>query len=228
MAKSKELIKARQLRQRGESIKRIAKILSISKSTVSLWCRDIELTSKQIQRLHDSMVIGGYKGRLKGARIQKERKEAKIRDYLKSGLAEIGALSERETLIAGLCIYWGEGSRKSPPVRLFNSDQAIVMFMMKWFRGIFKISEDKFLMYVTINEDHRYRLAAVIKYWSRITGISEKQFRKPILIKAKNKKIYENFNKHYGTLCIRIAKSTDLYYKILGLIEALKIKQKPA
>lgn len=50
MAKSKEKNKALILRQNGESIKDIAKRLKISKSTVSLWCRDIKLTSEQIKK----------------------------------------------------------------------------------------------------------------------------------------------------------------------------------
>lgn len=48
MAKSKEKNKALKLRQQGESIKKIAKKLKIAKSTISLWCRDIELTPEQI------------------------------------------------------------------------------------------------------------------------------------------------------------------------------------
>jgi hypothetical protein len=77
-------------------------------------------------------------------------------------------------------------------------------------------------MYTTINEIHKGRLDEVNKYWSQISGIPIEQFRKPILIKAKNKKVYENFNQHYGTLCIGIAKSTDLYYKILGWLRGLE------
>ncbi len=224
MAKSKEQIKARHLRQEGKSIKEIAKILKVSRSSASIWCRDIRLTKQQIERLHESMVAGSYLGRLKGAQTQKKRKEEKISLYKKDALRRIGELSEKEFFVAGLCLYWGEGSRKFPPVKFFNSDQLIIEFMMRWFRDIMKISQDRFLMYLTINKIHKRRLPEVISHWSQITKIPTEQFRKPILIKAKNKKIYKNFNQHYGTLCIRIGKSTDLYYRILGLIEALKIK----
>ncbi len=221
MAKSKEQIKARQLRQKGESIKEIAKSLSISKSTVSLWCRDIELTAKQIQRLYENMVVGGYKGRLKGARIQKERKEKKIKDYLIEGVKEIKSLTKKELLVAGLSLYWGEGGRKNPGVRFYNSDPEIVKFIIKWFKAIFGITEERFLIYIMINETHKNRVGDVKKYWIKTTGISSGQFRKIILIKAKNKKVYENFNQHYGTLNIRLTKSADLYYRIMGLIKAL-------
>jgi len=221
MAKSRQKIKARQLRKQGRSIKEIAKLLNISKGSASIWCRDIELTKRQTEALYQNMLKGNYAGRIKGARMQKERKEKKIRYYIEKGLKEISKLNKRELFIAGLALYWGEGSKKNPATNFYNSDPLIIKFMIKWFKEIFHIEDNRFLMYVTINKAHRKRLIKVIKYWSEITSIPVAQFRKPILIKAKNKKIYENFESHYGTLCVRIAKSTNLYYQILGYLNAL-------
>jgi hypothetical protein len=221
MAKSKQKIKARQLRKQGKSIRKIAKLLNVSKGSASIWCRDIELTGAQTKALQRSMLKGSYAGRIKGARMQKERKEKKIHYYIEKGLKEIGKLNKREFFIAGLSLYWGEGSKKRPATNFYNSDPLIIKFMIKWFKEIFHIENERFLMYVTINKIHRRRLTKVIKYWSEITNIPIAQFRKPILIKAKNKKIYENFESHYGTLCVRIAKSTELYYQILGYLNAL-------
>ena len=50
MAKYKEKIKAQELRERGRSIKEITKTLNVSKGSVSVWCRDIKLTKKQIEQ----------------------------------------------------------------------------------------------------------------------------------------------------------------------------------
>lgn len=221
MAKSQKQIEARNLRGKGESIKEIAKRLKVSKSSVSIWCRNIELSPRQIQKLHRRMVMGSYIGRLKGARIQKERREQKIKYYIEQGAKEIGKLNEKEMFLAGLCIYWGEGSRKSPAVRISNSDPYIIKFLMNWFRQSLTISDDRFLMYVLINQIHKKRLKEVVEFWSRLTNIPANQFREPTLIKAKSKKKYNNFHQHYGTLCIRIAKSTELFYQILGWVKAL-------
>jgi len=48
MAKSILRLKARELRQEGESIIVIAKKLSISKGTISKWCRDMVLSEEQL------------------------------------------------------------------------------------------------------------------------------------------------------------------------------------
>ena len=108
MAKSRQKIKARQLRKQGRSIKEIAKLLNISKGSASIWCRDIELTKRQTEALYQNMLKGNYAGRIKGARMQKERKEKKIRYYIEKGLKEISKLNKRELFIAGLALYWGE------------------------------------------------------------------------------------------------------------------------
>jgi len=52
MAKFKQKIKAIELRKKGESIGEISDTIGVSKSIVSLWCRDIALTKQQIDNLH--------------------------------------------------------------------------------------------------------------------------------------------------------------------------------
>lgn len=221
MAKSKQRMEAMSLRKSGMSVKSIAENLGVSKSSVSTWCRDIELTEEQIRRLHKNMVVGGYSGRSKGARLQRDRKRKKIAHYEAQAREEIHSIKKRELLMVGLGLYWGEGGKTSSGVRMFNSDPRVIGFMMRWFREIFDVVEGDFSMYVTINGLHRERLGEVICFWSGVTKIPVGQFGKPILIKSKNKKIYENHSEHYGTLCIRIRKSSELLYKIKGLIVAL-------
>ena len=167
------------------------------------------------------MVRGSYKGRMIGVEIQKQRKKKKIEECLLRAKKDIPILTKRELFIAGLSLYWGEGAKNCSNVRLYNSDPFVIKLIMKWFRESLNIKDDEFQMYVNVNGIHKNRSDDIIKYWSKITKVPTNQFRKPTLIKVKNKKIYENFNEHYGTLSIRIAKSKYLLYQILGWIEAL-------
>lgn len=52
-------LKARELRKRGVSVKKIAQDLDISKSTASLWVRDIILSIEQLEGLRQSSLEGG-------------------------------------------------------------------------------------------------------------------------------------------------------------------------
>jgi hypothetical protein len=217
MAKSKEKNKARELRLQGRSIREIAKKLKVSKGSASIWCRDIELTSQQIEKLQKRMLVGSYKGRLKGARTQLQRRLKKIALLQKEGARLLGSLSRRDLFLIGTGLYWGEGS-KQRRARITNSDPEVIKFAINWFRSIWKIPKDYFTLQVLINKVHRRRVSEVEKYWSYITGIPKSQFTKTTLIKAKNRKFYKNFKTHYGTLIISIRRGGDLQYKIMGLI----------
>ncbi len=222
MAKTEEKNRAICLREKGESIKDIAQQLNISRSTTSLWCRDVILKAEQIEKLHQKMIKGGYKGRIKGARIQYERRIEKIKKQEERGVRKIGTLSKRDLLIAGLALYWGEGSKKNRSVSLSNSDPEIIKFFVKFLKKEFNIKRDQLTAYIGVNKVHKKRLKEIENYWVKITGISKGQFTKTTLIEAKNKKRYKNFLDHYGTVTVKVKKSADLYYCIMGLIKALK------
>ena len=221
MAKSDERNKAIELRKGGGSIKEIAKKVGVSKSSVSLWCRDIMLTPEQIETLQKRVIKGSYRGRLLGSRIQHERRIKRALDAEIAGVKEIGRLSQRDLLIAFTALYWGEGSKKNRTLFINNSDPEMVKFLMEVFRRLFDIEDNRFILAVGINAIHKSRDAKIKNYWSKITHIPKEQFRKTIFIKAKNKKNYSNFATHYGTLRINVRKSIDIYYKMMGFIKGL-------
>lgn len=221
MAKFKEKIKARILRKKGESIKEIANTLKISKSTISLWCRDIKLSSLQIERLNKKMIDGGYKGRMIGAKIQKDRKNQKINYYNEKGINDTRKINSRNLLMLGLGLHIGEGNKKSNQFQFTNSDPKIIKIILFWLKKIFNINKKDIYCNIIINKIHKNRIEEVQKAWSKTIGIPQQQFNKTVLIKAKNKKVYENMNSHLGTLTLRVKKSSELQYRIIGLIYGL-------
>lgn len=221
MAKSIEKIKAQILRKRGESIKVIAKRLSVSKGAVSRWCRDIELSSEQVDALNKRRIKGGYAGRLKGARMQRERKLALIRDYDQIAQKVCRKLSRREFLLTGVALYWGEGTKTDTRIGFANSDPALIRFIMKWFREVMYVSDERFSFTVIINETHKHRIREVESFWAGVVGCSKDRFKKSAFVKAKNKKVYLNAKEHFGTLHIYVHRGVHEKYKILGLINAL-------
>lgn len=222
MAKFIEKEKALKLRkEKGLSVKQIAQKLGVSKSTASLWCRDIVLTSKQIQKLHKRMIRMSYAGRMKGARMQYDRRIKKIADQKQKGINLIRKLSRKELVIAMTALYWGEGCKKTRQLIINNSDPEMIKFLIKSFQKIWGIKKDRFGLSVGINVIHKGRDEEVKDYWSKITKIPKSQFTKTTFIKAKNKKIYKNFSSHYGTLTIKIRKGSDIYYQMMGLIYGL-------
>jgi len=213
--------RARELRRKGISVKGIAEYLGVSKSTASIWVRDIILTVEQLEKLRNIMLRGSELGRTKGALVQKERRLKFIKESRNKGIAELSSISERELLIAGLALYWGEGGKKNQGVNLCNSDPKMIQFLLLWLKKCFEIMPNEIRCCVGINQMHRKREKVVRDYWSKISGIPISQFRKTSFKKVKNSKIYENFNEHYGTLSVIVTKPSRFYFKILGLIEGL-------
>ena len=213
--------KARGLRRKGISVKKIAEYLKVSKSSASIWTRDIILTVEQLEKLRNAMLHGSELGRIKGALVQKERRLKFIEESRNKGIAELSRINERELLIAGLALYWGEGSKKSQEVEFCNSDPKMIQFLLLWLRKCFEIMPNEIKCCVGINQMHEKREKVVRDYWSKILGIPISQFRKTNLKKVKNSKVYENFNEHYGTLSVIVTKPSRFYFKILGLIEGL-------
>ncbi len=212
------------MRRRGASIREIASALKISKSSSSDWCRDIPLSEKQIKKLHESMLAGNYRGRLKGSQMQKEKRLNQIQTHEKEGLRNLGKIGKRDLLFIGLGLHLGEGGKTGNRVRFTNSNPEIIGLFIAWVHDIFRIPRSQIHCRVMINEIHRKREVMVRKGWSKILKLPLSQFKRTVFIKSKVKKVYENYDRFLGTLTITIPKSSDLQYRILGLTKGLVYK----
>ncbi len=222
MAKFKQRLHARDLRKKGLSVGEIANKINASKSSVSVWTRDVVLTREQLESLRKSMLRGSEIGRFKSAQLKREKRLATIERLRDEGIKLLAKINKRELLIAGLGLYWGEGSKKGREFCFCNSDPEMAKFFLVWLKNCFGVSAKDLRCSIGINAMHINREEKVKNFWMKTLGLEADQFTKTIFKKTKNSKIYENFNDHYGTIRIRIRKPGELYYKVIGLIEGLK------
>ena len=103
--KTAERERARKLRrEQGASVTELARALGVSKSSISLWVRDIELTEAQRLALRHRMGGGIDGSRANAVRALARRREAQARGR--------AAARERDFLhAAGCMLFWAEGSR---------------------------------------------------------------------------------------------------------------------
>jgi len=223
MAKTIEKYKAINLRQKGKSINEIARELNSAKSSVSFWCRDILLGQKQIARLAKRQKSGSYKGRMKFLERVRRERQKETAFLRKQGIKEVGKISRRDLFISGIAMYWSEGYTYSSgeQVGFTNSDPNMVLLMLRWFKEICQVPEDKFSFQIKINRFHENRIGDVENYWSGLIKVPLSHFNKTILIKSRAKKVYPNPEFHFGTLRVTIRKGTKLRRKINGWIEGL-------
>jgi hypothetical protein len=222
VAKTTERLEARKLRRKGKSIGFIANKIGVSKSSASIWCGDITLTKEQRDKLIKNDKKGGAVGRAIANRNKVIERLDRLEKYKYIGRKMVGSISKRDLLILGIALYWGEGNKKGRRLIFSNSDPEMIKIWIRWLRECLNLSINDMSCNVGINQIHRHRVASVEKYWSEISGIPLTEFRKVSLKKVKAMKVYENPEEHFGTLCIRVKRSTNLNYQMLGLIEGLR------
>lgn len=206
------------MRKKGASLNEITKILKSPKSTVRYWCRDILLSDAQQKRLYNKQKIAGIKA---GENIRRKRISI-TRALFKEGVREIGLISKRDLWLIGTALYWAEGYRKGNGEFGFtNSDPNMIKVIIDWLLGVCNVEKERIHLRVCVNSIHKKRINEIQKFWSKTTGVHLNQFSKPTLINITNKKIYYNSSKYFGTLRIKVRKSTNLRRKIMGWIGGL-------
>lgn len=221
MAKFKEKILARKLRKQGKSIKNIAKIINVSKSSISLCCNDILLSDLQKENLSKINLQKIKKGFNIANENRKKERIDRVNFYKTIGIEKVGKLSSRELFLVGSALYWAEGDKKQRRVVFINSDPEMILILIQWLKFCLNIPKERLYCRVEINQTHQKRLSDIQSYWAKLTNIPLSQFRLPSFKKSKINKIYQNNQNYYGSLQITVSKGTNLNYEILGYIKGL-------
>jgi predicted transcriptional regulator len=164
--KVREQEEARRLRAQGWTLARIAEELHVSKSSVSLWVREVPFTPSKRR----------YGGRRRVNR-QHTAKLREIEQLNREGTEQLGRLDERAFLVAGVALYAGEGFKTDGEVGMANTDPAILAFFCAWLRHFFDIDESRLRMCLYLHKG--LDLGAAESFWSELTGIPRSQFIKP-------------------------------------------------
>jgi len=220
-AKDKE--RATQLRLAGKSYNEIKNTLNLpSKGTLSFWFKDLILTPQAKKLLASNIQKATERGltdfnRKRSARIIKEN------DYARqSGLRQIKRLTNRELMLIGAALYWGEGTKyhkeRTAALVFTNSDAVMVRLYMRFIRKIFKISEERIRAGIQIHDNVDEMLAR--QYWAHVMGVPIDRFyithqASKASLKKRNPRTLP-----YGTVSIRVH-YRKIFYTVLGMIDGL-------
>jgi predicted transcriptional regulator len=208
--------KARQLREQGLTYNQIAAELGVSKSSVSLWVRDLprpERLSYEENRRRSAEGVRRYWA------AERPLRETERQAVSTAAAAEIGQLTDREVLIAGAVAYWCEGAKNKPHRRddrviFTNSDAELTRFFLR-FLDVADVRREDLIFSVQIHESADVNAAQ--KFWLSVTQASAAQFRRPTLKRHNPRTIRMNTgNDYHGCLRIEVRRSIGLYRKIEG------------
>jgi hypothetical protein len=203
--------KARELRTQGLSCNEIVARLGVSKSSVSLWVRDLPCPER-FRYVHSER-------RQEGLRRYNEARTAGHIAETEAAAAEIGNLTDRELLVAGAIAYWCEGAKSKPTRRanrvvFINSDPGLIRFFLR-FLDVVGVNRDDWVLRVYIHENADAEAAQ--RFWLEITGAHPSQFRSPTLKRHNPRTPRKNVGEDYhGCLRIDVRRSAALYRRIEG------------
>ncbi len=214
--KTVEKQKAISLREGGESIKEIAKKLGVSKGSVSVWVRNITLSSKQLKKLKDKEHSVTVINKRRESRLRNEFGKRSI--IINNAKGDIDSISKKELQLVGAILYWAEGRKRGKRIVTFsNSDPEIIQIMMRFFREICHVNSKKFR--AQIHTYSHLNSAKSEEYWSKISGIPRAQFYKTYSKPSKAGKNKMD-SLPYGTVDINVCDSV-LFLTVKGWIEKI-------
>ena len=209
-----EQARARELRAQAWTLNEIAAELGVSKSSVSLWVRDVPFDEAMRAQRAGANRNRGARGR-RPNRLQRA-KRAEVDRLRADGRRRVGDLSDRDLLIAGTALYAGEGGKTEGSVTFTNSDPRMIALFCRWVRHCFEIDEARLRVFLYLHDG--LDLDAAIHFWSELTGIPEAQFGKPYRAVAD-----PSIRKSKHPMgCPRVTYSCSRTHRaVIGLVEAL-------
>jgi len=162
IVKTDERKRARALRRdEGASIKEIAERVGVSKSSVSHWVRDIDLTPEQ----HAALLLRNpaYNRQRSGVAIHAARRRAEREGFQREGRRRAGAGDL--SFVAGCMLYWAEGAKARNQLQFANSDPVMARFFVDFLKKHFDLPPEQIRITCHLYSDHLEKQSEVEQFW---------------------------------------------------------------
>ncbi len=215
MALREKKAQAIKMRKEGATYSHIKTTLNVSKSSLSLWLQDLPLSPARMKEVRDFSPR-----RIENFRETMRRKRHIRLEYVyRKTATRIGKLSKREVFIAGLFLYWGEGTKTTPTcTSISNTDPSVLCFFIRWLESL-GVSKDKLRIKLHLYRDMDAETET--KYWSSNLGLLRENFRKPYIKDSKRSGLSYSQKFAHGTCNIMFG-NRDITEMILQSLEYIR------
>lgn len=206
MTKLNTKLQAIKLRRAGFSYSYIKEKLGVSKSSLTLWLKQVPFVANKIAinnilRAKNSLIV-----------FQNNLRKTSEQEALALAQEDVGKMSKRDLSMFGLGIYTGEGS-KTVCTRVVNSDPTIIKTCVAWFQKIYGLKKENFSVRLHLYPDRDIEKCQ--KYWANQTGIPLSQFQTSNIDRRTNKKSKNSGKLPFGTAHVTIRSRGNREYGIL-------------
>ncbi|MEW2295085.1 hypothetical protein ABZ719_20650 [Streptomyces sp. NPDC006743] len=205
--------RARGLRLRGWTYDQIQTELGCSKSSISLWVRDLPKPERKRSSEEAAAIAKrGWEAALQSREEERRRTKAAAKEA-------VGDLSDREVFLAGVVLYWAEGAKDKPYSRrerlqFINSDPNVIRLFLRWL-DLLEVERERLTLRVSIHESAN--VAAAERFWADVAGVDVTSFSGATLKKHNPRTARKNTGEAYrGCLMIYVRQSAELYRRMEG------------
>src|ERR1700730_296634 len=211
---------AEAMRRQGHSYSEIQKVVGVSKSSLSLWLKDLPLTEEHRIAIEQRKVTG----RALTVEALRGRRMARQEHTSKTAESQIQELAESEVFVAGVVAYWAEGAKSkpwsaSPSVMFMNSDPGMIRLFLAWLT-LLGVGPERLSFRVSIHESAD--VEAAVAFWAEVVDGPANQFMRTTLKRHNPTTVRKNVGgTYYGCLAVRVNRSTELGRQIAGWFEGI-------
>ena len=216
--KAQEREEARRLRKEdGMSVNEMAKRLGVSKGSVSMWVRDIELSNEQKILLSERCKFSI--NQQKGCKAMKDKAESIRKEFQKSGRDFVKNNQSNLDYKIFCALYWAEGDKSRNSPGMTNTDPEMLKIFINILRKYFSLNDESFTVRVMAHLGNGLSSEQICDYWLKILGLPKSCFRQFVL-KSKYFPVQNKKHKRhvYGGCTVRV-NSVEIMQKIYGSIQ---------
>lgn len=194
------------LRKNGLSVREISNRICVSKSSVSVWVRNIVLTKEQIEKLKPGgKNVHFFMGKRKKYQDQ-GREKAKEKDI--------------EHAI-GCMLYWGEGTKARNTLSFTNSDINVHKTFVGFLRKYFNVNNGEIGIHVNCYLDHGVSINEIYNYWIDSLDLNGCKYYKATIRDPSKSSFHSGRKKSklkYGVMKLSVG-NTKIIQQIYGSIQ---------
>jgi len=211
----RELGKA--LRRLGLTYGEIREIIPVPKSTLSDWCRDVELSRSQVEVIRAR--LPSQKGVPKDSQWRRRVEIEQIRAQAKAFAEEH---CHDSFFVAGVILYWAEGSKWRNDFAVANTDPAALRLFVAWVRAYLD-RQAEFRLSLHLHQGNDEERAQ--SYWRTQLGLQDAKFTKTYI---KPRGTGHRKNRVPAGVCrVRVLRCADNWNRAMAWIEVIGDRMGP-
>jgi hypothetical protein len=155
----------------------IARSLGVSKSSVSIWVRDIELTHSQRAALQARNPA--YNGQYLGAATRVTQGRQRRAAHQTAGRERVR--NNDHDFVHACLLYWGEGAKSRHSLSFSNADPDMVRVWVRLLRTALAAPEERIRLTCYLYADHVAEQTDVEAFWLDVTRLARANMCKSIV-----------------------------------------------